>query len=54
MPNEPHEADHYSRSESEAERLDRNYSELLYEVRVAQTGVQVLFAFLLGIAFTQR
>ncbi len=46
--------DNYSRDESEAERLDRNFSELLQELRVAQTGVQVLFAFLLGIAFTQR
>jgi hypothetical protein len=44
----------YERDESEAERLDRNYGELLQELRVAQTGVQVLFAFLLGIAFTQR
>jgi hypothetical protein len=44
----------YSREEPEAARLDRNYSELLQELRVAQTGVQVLFAFLLGIAFTQR
>jgi hypothetical protein len=44
----------YERNESEAERLDRNYGELLQELRVAQTGVQVLFAFLLGIAFTQR
>jgi hypothetical protein len=45
----------YDRSnEDPAERLDRNYSELLQELRVAQTGVQVLFAFLLGIAFQQR
>lgn len=45
----------YDRSnEDAAERLDRNYSELLQELRVAQTGVQVLFAFLLGIAFQQR
>jgi hypothetical protein len=44
----------YSREESEAERLDRNYSELLQELRVAQTGVQILFAFLLSIAFQQR
>jgi amino acid transporter len=42
------------RDETEAERLDRNYSELLQELRVAQTGVQILFAFLLGIAFQQR
>lgn len=47
-------ADDYTRDESEAQRLDRNFSELLQELRVAQTGVQVLFAFLLGIAFTQR
>ena len=44
----------YSRDESEAERLDRNYSELLQELRVAQTGVQILFAFLMTIAFQQR
>ncbi|HEV7204102.1 MAG TPA: DUF6328 family protein [Jatrophihabitans sp.] len=42
------------RDETEAERLDRNYAELLQELRVAQTGVQILFAFLLGIAFQQR
>src|SRR6476646_4510468 len=44
----------YERDESEAERLDRNYGELLQELRVAQTGVQILFAFLLGIAFQTR
>jgi hypothetical protein len=44
----------YSRDESDAARLDRNYAELLQELRVAQTGVQVLFAFLLGIAFSNR
>lgn len=48
-------AEEYDRSrESEAVRLDRNYLELLQELRVAQTGVQVLFAFLLGIAFQSR
>lgn len=47
--------DDYSREgESEATRLDRNYSELLQELRVAQTGVQILFAFLLAIAFQNR
>src|SRR3954453_12560525 len=35
------------RNENELERCDRNLVELLQEVRVAQTGVQVLFAFLL-------
>lgn len=48
------EPNHYERSESEAHRLDRNYSELLQELRVAETGVQILFAFLLAIAFQQR
>jgi hypothetical protein len=48
-------ADDYDRDgESEAARLDRNYGELLQELRVAQTGVQILFAFLLGIAFQQQ
>jgi MFS family permease len=42
------------REESEEERLDRNLSELLQELRVAQTGVQVLFAFLLVLPFSQR
>jgi hypothetical protein len=44
----------YVRDEPEWERLDRNFSELLQELRVAQTGVQILFAFLLAIAFQQR
>ena len=44
----------YRRDESRATRLDRNFGELLQELRVAQTGVQILFAFLLSIAFQQR
>jgi len=40
--------------ESEKERLDRNLLELLNELRVALPGVQVLFAFLLTVPFTQR
>jgi O-antigen/teichoic acid export membrane protein len=43
-----------ARDETEAERLDRNLTELLNELRVALPGVQVLFAFLLGVPFTQR
>ena len=38
----------------EHERLNRNFGELLQELRVAQTGVQILFAFLLTLPFTQR
>lgn len=40
------------RHETENERLDRNFNELLQELRVAQTGTQILFAFLLTVAFT--
>lgn len=36
------------------ERYDRNFLELLQELRVIQTGVQILFAFLLTLAFTAR
>jgi hypothetical protein len=42
------------RDETQAERLDRNLSELLNELRVALPGVQVLFAFLLVVPFNQR
>src|SRR5436190_7716134 len=42
------------RYETPEERLDRNLSELLQELRVAQTGVQVLFAFLLVLPFNNR
>ncbi|MEA2440768.1 MAG: hypothetical protein QOH76_2192 [Thermoleophilaceae bacterium] len=41
------------RHETEKERLDRNMSELLQELRVALPGVQVLFAFLLTVPFQQ-
>src|SRR3954467_13958020 len=41
------------RDETEKERLDRNLSELLQELRVALPGVQVLFAFLLTVPFQQ-
>jgi hypothetical protein len=39
------------RSETAAERADRNMGELLQELRVALPGVQVLFAFLLTVPF---
>jgi hypothetical protein len=42
------------RTESEEERADRNLSDLLQELRVALPGVQVLFAFLLTVPFTNR
>lgn len=40
--------------ETPAERADRNLVELLQELRVVQTGVQIVFAFLLGVAFTSQ
>jgi len=42
------------RNETELERCDRQLAELMQEVRVAQTGVQVLFGFLLTVPFTAR
>lgn len=39
--------------ESKGERLDRELGELLQELRVALPGVQVLFAFLLTVPFSQ-
>ena len=42
------------RNETPLERCDRNLAELMQEVRVAQTGVQVLFGFLLTVPFTVR
>jgi hypothetical protein len=42
------------RHESTLERLDRNTIELLNELRVAGTGVQVMFAFLLIVPFNNR
>lgn len=44
----------YHRDESTGQRLDRNFSEQLQELRVAQAGVQILFAFLLSLAFQAR
>jgi hypothetical protein len=42
------------RHESPAERLDRNWNELLQELRVLQTGTQILTGFLLTVAFQSR
>jgi O-antigen/teichoic acid export membrane protein len=40
--------------ETETERADRNFGDILQELRVAQTGVQILFAFLLTIPLQAR
>jgi Family of unknown function (DUF6328) len=44
----------YERNETEAERLDRNWDEMLQELRVVQTGVQLLAGFLLTLPFSDR
>ncbi len=41
-------------NEDQKEKLDRELIELLNELRVALPGVQVLFAFLLAVPFTQQ
>ncbi|WP_030303305.1 DUF6328 family protein [Streptomyces katrae] len=40
------------RDETAEERADRQWQELIQEIRVAQTGVQILFGFLLTVVFT--
>ena len=42
------------RNETQTERLDRNWSELVQELRVTQTGTQILTGFLLTLAFQSR
>jgi hypothetical protein len=46
--------DGVGRNETQLERCDRNLVELMQEVRVVQTGVQVLFAFLLTAPLAPR
>jgi hypothetical protein len=41
------------RDESPDEKLDRNWGELLQELRITQTGLQLLSGFLLTLPFTQ-
>src|ERR1700757_4492576 len=43
-----------ARHETKTERLDRNWASLLQELRVTQTGVQLLTGFLLTLPFQQR
>jgi hypothetical protein len=42
------------RNETDVERADRNWLELIQELRVAQTGIQVLAGFLLTLPFSSR
>jgi hypothetical protein len=51
MPDPSHPDD--DRRESREEKLDRNWDELLQELRITQTGLQLLSGFLLTLPFTQ-
>lgn len=42
------------KAEDQRERLNRNWEELLQELRVMQTGVQILTGFLLTVPFSNR
>lgn len=53
-PAEQESSGHYDREESSAQRLDRNWNELLQEIRVLQTGSQILAAFLVVLPFQDR
>lgn len=44
----------YERDEPTSERLDRNWQDILQELRVVQTGVQLLAGFLLTLPFSSR
>jgi hypothetical protein len=46
--------DSEKRNETKAEGLDRNWNDMLQELRVVQTGVQLLSGFLLTLPFTER
>jgi hypothetical protein len=50
MADDPYDFD----DESESERLTRNLNELLQELRVTQTGIQILTGFLLTLPFSDR
>ena len=51
---DPHDPDGGQRDETAFERADRNWDELLQELRVTQTGIQILSGFLLTLPFQQR
>ena len=54
MSEQPEPAGYTRATESEGKALDRHWTELMQEIRLAQTGTQILFAFLLAIAFQPR
>src|SRR3954463_2933754 len=48
------ETDEVRPGETEAQRADRNFNDILQELRVTQTGVQILFGFLLTMPLQAR
>jgi hypothetical protein len=54
MPTQVSTGDGTGRDETPTERMDRNWVELLQELRVVETGVQILTGFLLTLPFQQR
>lgn len=52
MSREAGAAEEHERRETEQERLDRKWGDILQELRVMQTGVQLLAGFLLTLPFT--
>lgn len=48
------ESSNEDRHETETERLDRNWDDILQELRVMQTGTQLIAGFLLTLPFTTR
>ncbi|MBF4463068.1 MULTISPECIES: DUF6328 family protein [unclassified Rathayibacter] len=54
MSERPADAPDLGRDETAEERSDRNWNEILQELRVVQTGTQLLGGFLLTLCFQQR
>jgi len=53
MPNRPNRPNLMNRNETSEQKLDRNWNELLQEMRVLQTGTQLIAGFLLTLPFQQ-
>lgn len=47
-------SDEQKQEDGSEEKADRKWNEMLQEVRVAQTGAQILFGFLISVVFTPR
>ena len=50
----PMSSDEARPGETESERADRNFNDILQELRVTQTGVQILFVFPLTMPLESR